>query len=90
MTGDESYLRESILNPQAKVVTGFGPIMPAFQGQISERAIVASGGVLEVAVDCEAGRPDGQTAAGIDAAKCEADDSPNEMRKPLSDRISTG
>lgn len=33
---DEVYIRESILNPQAKLVDGFGPIMPTFQGQISE------------------------------------------------------
>jgi cytochrome c oxidase subunit 2 len=33
---DEGYIRESILNPQAKLVVGFGPIMPTFQGQISE------------------------------------------------------
>lgn len=33
---DEGYLRESIVNPQAKLVTGFGPIMPTFQGQVSE------------------------------------------------------
>jgi len=33
---DEAYIRESILNPQAKLVEGFGPIMPTFQGQISE------------------------------------------------------
>jgi cytochrome c oxidase subunit 2 len=40
VTADETYLRESILNPQAKVVTGFGPIMPAFQGQISEEQLL--------------------------------------------------
>ena len=33
---DEGYIRESIFNPQAKIVAGFGPIMPTFQGQISE------------------------------------------------------
>jgi cytochrome c oxidase subunit II len=33
---DEVYFRESIMNPQAKLVDGFGPIMPTFQGQISE------------------------------------------------------
>jgi cytochrome c oxidase subunit 2 len=33
---DEPYIRESILNPQAKLVAGFGPIMPTFQGQVSE------------------------------------------------------
>jgi cytochrome c oxidase subunit 2 len=37
---DESYLRESILNPQAKVVQGFQPLMPAYQGQISEDNLV--------------------------------------------------
>jgi len=36
VTVDESYLRESILNPHAKIVAGFQPIMPTFQGQISE------------------------------------------------------
>jgi cytochrome c oxidase subunit II len=33
---DEVYLRESIINPQAKLVAGFGPIMPTFQGQVTE------------------------------------------------------
>ena len=37
---DEAYIRESILNPQAKVVTGFGPIMPSFQGQVSEEQLL--------------------------------------------------
>jgi cytochrome c oxidase subunit 2 len=33
---DESYLRESILNPSAKVSAGFQPIMPTFQGLVTE------------------------------------------------------
>jgi cytochrome c oxidase subunit 2 len=37
---DEAYIRESIINPQAKLVEGFGPIMPTFQGQISEDQLV--------------------------------------------------
>ncbi len=37
---DEAYIRESILNPQAQLVDGFGPIMPTFQGQISEDQLV--------------------------------------------------
>src|SRR6185295_6025654 len=37
---DEGYLRESIMNPQAKIVTGFGPIMPSFQGQLSEEQLL--------------------------------------------------
>ena len=32
ITVDENYLRESMLNPNAKVVVGYEPIMPTFQG----------------------------------------------------------
>jgi cytochrome c oxidase subunit 2 len=38
---DDGYLRESILNPQAKIVQGFQPLMPSFQGLISEENLVA-------------------------------------------------
>jgi len=38
---DEAYLRESILNSQAKVVRGFTPLMPTFQGLISEEGLAA-------------------------------------------------
>lgn len=40
LKADEAYVRESILNPQAKIVTGFGPIMPSFQGQLSEEQLL--------------------------------------------------
>jgi cytochrome c oxidase subunit II len=33
---DENYIRESIMEPNAKVVKGFRPIMPTLQGQISD------------------------------------------------------
>jgi cytochrome c oxidase subunit 2 len=33
---DENYLRESIVNPSAKIVAGYENIMPTFQGQVSE------------------------------------------------------
>jgi len=33
---DDNYIRESILNPQAKIVQGFTGIMPTFQGQVNE------------------------------------------------------
>jgi len=36
---DDAYLRESILMPSAKMVQGYEPIMPSFQGQISEEAL---------------------------------------------------
>ena len=42
VTVDESYIRESILNPQARIAAGFQSpsIMPTFQGQVSEEQIL--------------------------------------------------
>src|SRR5206468_1681387 len=37
---DETYLRESILKPDARIVAGFDPIMPPFQGQIDEEDLI--------------------------------------------------
>jgi cytochrome c oxidase subunit 2 len=39
VTVDENYVRESILFPQAKIVKGFGPIMPSFKGQLKDYEI---------------------------------------------------
>ena len=41
VTADENYIRESILDPGAKVVKGFKPIMPTFQGLVSEEQVNA-------------------------------------------------
>src|SRR5690242_15177989 len=40
VTADDAYVRESILNPQAKVVAGFQPIMPTFQGLVTEEQLL--------------------------------------------------
>ena len=40
VVADENYLRESSHEPQAKVVQGFQPIMPTFQGQVSEENLL--------------------------------------------------
>lgn len=37
---DEAYLRESIVNPRAKMVKGFQPLMPTFQGLITEENLL--------------------------------------------------
>ena len=37
---DESYLRESILLPQAKLVAGFNTLMPSFQGRVNEEEVM--------------------------------------------------
>jgi cytochrome c oxidase subunit 2 len=36
ITVDDEYLRESILSPQSKIVKGYQPIMPTFQGLVTE------------------------------------------------------
>jgi len=41
VTVDENYVRESILDPGAKVVNGFKPVMPTFQGLVSEEQLNA-------------------------------------------------
>ena len=38
-TADEAYLRESIVNPSAKLVAGWPPLMPTFQGQLTEEQL---------------------------------------------------
>lgn len=40
LMADEGYLRESIENPAAKVVSGFNPIMPTFQGQVTAEQLI--------------------------------------------------
>ncbi|MBZ5660521.1 MAG: cytochrome c oxidase subunit II [Acidobacteriia bacterium] len=36
---DDGYMRESLLAPRAKIVAGYIPIMPSFQGQLTEEQI---------------------------------------------------
>jgi cytochrome c oxidase subunit 2 len=40
VTADENYLRESILRPAAKVVAGYQPVMPSFDGQVDEEQLI--------------------------------------------------
>ena len=37
---DTNYLRESILDPRARVVDGYQPVMPTFQGQMTEEEVL--------------------------------------------------
>jgi cytochrome c oxidase subunit II len=38
---DENYVRESILNPQAKIVAGYEAVMPTYQGRLKDQEITA-------------------------------------------------
>jgi cytochrome c oxidase subunit 2 len=37
---DQAYIRESILNPAAKVVANYEPVMPTFQGLVTEEGVL--------------------------------------------------
>jgi cytochrome c oxidase subunit 2 len=40
VVADENYIRQSVLNPATKVVEGWEPIMPTFQGQVNEEELI--------------------------------------------------
>jgi cytochrome c oxidase subunit 2 len=54
VVADEAYLRESILNPQAKLVAGYQPLMPTFQGLVNEEALL---GLIEYIKSLQAESP---------------------------------
>jgi cytochrome c oxidase subunit 2 len=63
---DETYVRESILTPQRKIVQGYGPIMPTFQGLVSEDNLAT---LIEYVKTLPAGRAAaGQQASAVPAA----------------------
>jgi cytochrome c oxidase subunit 2 len=41
VVADDSYVRESVLDPKAKIVLGFANFMPSFQGVVGEDQLVA-------------------------------------------------
>lgn len=40
VVADESYIRESIVDPGAKLVAGYQPIMPSFRGRVTEEELL--------------------------------------------------
>jgi cytochrome c oxidase subunit 2 len=57
---DDAYLRESILRPQEKIVAGFQPIMPTFQGLVSEEQLLQ---LIAYIKSLSAGTSSGTTSA---------------------------
>jgi len=41
VVADDAYVRESIVNPTAKVVNGYEPLMPVYLSQLSEEQVNA-------------------------------------------------
>jgi cytochrome c oxidase subunit 2 len=59
VTADEAYIRESILNPSAKIVAGYQPIMPTFQGLVTEEQLLQ---LIEYVKSLQGGPPANTTA----------------------------
>jgi cytochrome c oxidase subunit II len=64
VTVDESYIRESILNPRAHIAAGFQDIMPVFQGQLSEEQILQLVAYIRSLGPAEAGAAAAGSAPG--------------------------
>jgi cytochrome c oxidase subunit II len=62
VVADEAYLRESILNPQAKLVAGYQPLMPTFQGLVTEDGLMA---LIEYIKSLQPAAAPGTRAAGM-------------------------
>jgi cytochrome c oxidase subunit II len=65
VNADENYIRESILEPGAKIVKGFKPVMPTFQGQVSDEQLNALVAYVKSLTQAPAGEP---ATAGMAAA----------------------
>jgi cytochrome c oxidase subunit 2 len=63
VTADEGYIRESILDPPAKIVAGYQPLMPSFQGQLTEEQILS----LTSYIKSLQSQPVPATGAGVSA-----------------------
>jgi cytochrome c oxidase subunit II len=66
VNADENYVRESILEPGAKIVKGFKPVMPTFQGQVSDEQLNALIAYVKSLAESQSGRP--ATATGMAVA----------------------
>jgi cytochrome c oxidase subunit 2 len=68
VTVNESYIRESILTPQAKIVAGYQPLMPTFQGLLSEESVMALVEHVKSLASLQAGVAGRAAAAPVEAA----------------------
>ena len=64
IVADENYIRESILSPSAKVVKGFNPIMPVFQGLVTEEQLTALVAYVKTLGPSQAAAGAGPVSAG--------------------------
>jgi cytochrome c oxidase subunit 2 len=63
VVADENYVRESILNPRAKIVSGYQPSMPTFQGLVTEEQLLQLLAYIKSLARPETGQPTGVVPA---------------------------
>ena len=54
IVADEAYVRESMLSPSAKITSGYQPIMPTFQGLVTEEQVLQ---IIEYVKSLNASKP---------------------------------
>jgi cytochrome c oxidase subunit II len=90
VVANEDYVRESILTPRAKVVAGFQPIMPTFQGLVSEEQLLALVAyVRSLGQDNQAGGNAAGTAGNASGAASGATAAPTGGSAPPSRAVGT-
>jgi cytochrome c oxidase subunit 2 len=67
VTADENYIRESILDPGAKIVNGYKPVMPTFQGLVSEEQLNALVAYVKSLSETKPGQSSSKASAGTNA-----------------------
>ncbi len=88
---DEAYIRESILTPGAKITAGFQPIMPAFQGLVSEEQLLRADRVREVVTDATSGTVEvgSSSVASHQSSTFVMSEPPRSPRSPRPPRLPT-
>jgi cytochrome c oxidase subunit 2 len=66
VNADENYIRESILEPGSKIVRGFKPVMPTFQGQLSDEQLNALVAYVKSLTQPQTAQPVAGMAASTD------------------------
>jgi cytochrome c oxidase subunit 2 len=69
VVADEAYVRESIVNPTAKIVAGYQPVMPTYQGQVTEEQLMALVAFIESLQVPAEGAPVPAAAPGGEAGR---------------------
>ena len=82
LIADENYIRESIVDPGAKIVQGFKPIMPTYQGQISDEQLNALVQYVKSVGQTSTGQASTGQAATTQAATSQPTNDQNTQAQP--------